>query len=125
MEFNYSNKSIKWVRYGLIWNAVALVLTAIARARAVGLAGGSFGQIAGAFGFVIIVSGVVLFFNVYAFKLVLKLKNIQAINMGIAMAVAGLLSLNIIGSLAVLLSYLRLRRDLKNELEIETSIREE
>lgn len=120
MEFNYSNKSIKWIRYGLIWNAVALVLTAIARSRAVGLAGGNFGQMAGAFGFIIVVSGVVLFFNVYAFKLVLKLKNMQALNMGLAMAVAGLLSLNLVGSLVVLLSYLRLRRDLKLELEINS-----
>lgn len=113
MEFNDSNKNIKWVKYGLIWNAVTLLLASLGRGSVIYNNGGSFTLALGGFLFLLIVGGIVLFFNIYAYRLVLKLQTIQAVHMAIAMAVAGLLSLNIVGSLAILLCYLRIRKELK------------
>lgn len=111
MNKQISKKNIKWIKFGLGWNAVTLILTAIARASTTYQLDSSMTSAVFAFVFFLVVGGIVLYLNIYAFMIVQKQPIRKACNMALIMAVVSLLTLNLVGTLIIILSYLRIRRD--------------
>lgn len=111
MEYNFSESNLKWIKGGIAWNIIALILTAMLNFQQAFAAGYKVGQIMFAVGFILITAGIVIGLNIYAFKYMQTEKTRRSVNIALVMSCIGLLSLNLIGTLIMILSYLRIRKN--------------
>lgn len=118
MEYEYSQKNLNLIKWGLMWNGLSIILTAGYKGYGIYYNGGSIGEaLLGALT-LIVITGLVLGLNVYAFKFIQREKSKKAINLALLMSIAGVLSLNIIGSLLVVFGYVLIK---KNDLVVTKS----
>lgn len=110
MEYQYSKKNLRLIRIGLIWNGLAVLLTAGLNGLDALASGGSTSDALSSVLFVLIVAGLVLGLNVYAFNFMLNQKTKRAVSLALLMAIAGILSLNLFGTLIIIYGYLRIRK---------------
>lgn len=109
MEYEYSQRNLNMIKWGLMWNAISILLTAGYKGYTTYYNGGSVGDAILGSLFLIVVTGAVLGLNVYAFKLIQREKSKKAVTLALLMSIAGVLSLNLIGSLLVVFGYIRIR----------------
>lgn len=110
METRVSEKNQKWIKIGILWNGLTLLMVSSYNAVASIQNGASISQSLFSFILYILMGGIVLYLNIYAFRIVLTQNTRQAANMALIMACISILSLNIVGSLIIILSYLRVRK---------------
>lgn len=114
MDYNYNQKHLKIIQFGLIVNLVAVVILTIFSVLNV-IAGTDtlFNML-----FIVTIRIIVLGFNVYAYNFMKQQKSKQAVTLALLMAIAGILSTNLLGSLIVIYGYLRIRKyDLVSDQE--------
>lgn len=109
MEYEYSQRNLNMIKWGLMWNAISILLTAGYKGYTTYNNGGSLGDAILGSLFLIVVTGAVLGLNVYAFKFIQREKSKKAVTLALLMSIAGVLSLNLIGSLLVVFGYIRIR----------------
>ncbi len=110
MENRISKRNSMWIKIGLGWNGVSLLITAVINAMNVYKDGGSAGEAVSTAVFLIVVTGIVLALNIYAYNFVMKTQTRQAVNFAIILGIAAIFSLNIVGTLIIILSYLRIKK---------------
>lgn len=110
MENRISKRNSMWIKIGLGWNAISLVITAVIKAMNVYNEGGSTGEAVSTATFLIVITGIVLALNVYGYNFVMKTQTKQAVNFAIILGIAAIFSLNIVGTLIIILSYLRIKK---------------
>ncbi len=119
MEEQVLNNNIKWVKIGLVWNFITLLIAMFTKAYSSWASGSSFGEAMVIFIFILFIGGVVLGANLYIFKCTIKDVTLGNIKLGIVLSVLAMFSLNIIGSIITLVGYLKLRNNYLNSANIK------
>ncbi len=106
MDYNYNQKHLKIIKFGLLVNVIAVVLLTIFSISAMFAGNESFLNIL----FILIIRVMVLGLNYYAFNFMQVQKTKQSVTLAMLMAIAGILSTNLLGSLIVIYGYLMIRK---------------
>lgn len=111
METRVSERNQKWIKIGLLWNAVTLLLSSGYNGFNAYQNGASFSSAGITFLLLFGMGAIVLYLNIYAYQLVLLRNMRQVVNMALIMACISIFSLNIVGALILIFTYMRIRRD--------------
>lgn len=106
MDYNYNQKHLKTIQFGLIVNLVAVIILTIFSGLDVIAGTDTLFNVL----FIAATRIIVIGLNFYAYKYMSQERTEQAVKLALLMAIAGILSTNLLGSLIVIYGYLRIRK---------------
>ncbi len=113
MENQVLESNLKWIKIGLIWNGITLLIAMVFQSYGAWYDGTSFGEALFLFVLIGVIGGIVYAANIYLYTVVRKVCDARNVKFGIILSILSIFSLNIIGSIITLVGYIKLNNSLK------------
>ncbi len=113
MENQVLQSNLKWIKIGLIWNGITLLIATVYKSYGAWSDAASFGEALFLFVLIGVIGGIVYAANAYMYIVVSKECDARNVKYGLILSVLSLFSLNIVGSILTLVGYIKLNNRLK------------